>query len=311
MEIIKFVPTSKTMLTSFSHYLDKQFKVLEEDQFTYQFVAKEKNVISLTCEQCPKHLSVSEVIDTFRHFFSTVVAEYMVEELEQKLIEEMIKQEFRYKQKEQIASIYTYCQQVLFIEEETSLRDESKIVERKCKIFKKAYEYLKEERVFNLKGFIHFRLKDYNEDLKSVIEYAIDEYILEKEYQEFIQLLRYFISIQESKVPLLHVLHLQGRHFVLYNEQGELISESEVECYLRKWTSQKVSYEDIIVSTLISMAPKKIIVHTEEPSNTVIHTLKNIFEEQMTICTSCQPCALWRSQLVPNKVSESVNLLRT
>ena len=71
---------------------------------------------------------------------------------------------------------------------------------RKSKILHKVLDYLSQNNCINIDGFINFRLQDYIEDLNKVIEQAVDELLLEKEYQEFIMLLKYFVDIQEPRL---------------------------------------------------------------------------------------------------------------
>lgn len=294
MNIIKIVPASKERWERFIPYLTQELKALEKDRFIFELISSEDGMSILQCEQYPKHLSRSEIVDTYRHFFSAALAEYIIEEIEQECIEKMIRDDFGFALQSQIKAIYRYCYYLLFMDEEKDMRDEFKIVERKCKIFRKAYEYLEEKKEFNLEGFIRFRLKEYTEELTEVIEYAIDEYIIDKEYKEFVQLLRYFISKQESKLPFLHVYHIKDRQFALYNEAGEKVTEKDIEYYLNQWAVHSISYEDIIVSTLITIAPKRLILHTGEPSYTAIDTLKSIFQDQLTVCTGCEHCQRWK-----------------
>ena len=52
----------------------------------------------------------------------------------------------------------------------------------------------------NLEGFVRFRTKDYWDFLCETVDSAADAYLINREYQEFIRLLRYFVELQEPKV---------------------------------------------------------------------------------------------------------------
>jgi putative sporulation protein YtxC len=295
LEVVKIVPASgKQEWEQFLFYLHKEFNDLKKEKFLYHIEPCEEGRYVLTSDNFPGHITDSEGLNTYRHFFCTALSEYIVEYLEKEIVERMIRSDFAFELPEQIKRIYKYCYYLLFLHEDHDERDDLKIAGRKCKIFKRAYEYLEEEREFNIDGFIRFRLKEYREELAEVIEYAIDEYILDKEYQDFIQLLKFFISKQDSKLPFLHVYHIKDRQFLLFDEQGNKVTDDEVEAYLEQWANHSLSYEDIIVSTLITINPKKMILHTNEPGFTVIQTLKTIFTEQLTICTKCNYCQLWK-----------------
>ena len=49
-------------------------------------------------------------------------------------------------------------------------------------------------------------MKDYVSELEDTIEQGGGEYLMEREYNEFIKLLRYFVEIQEPKVDTVNVL---------------------------------------------------------------------------------------------------------
>ena len=65
---------------------------------------------------------------------------------------------------------------------------------RHC-ILKRLDEFLKRREQINIEGFIRFRLRTTGELLQLLNESA-DDFIIEKEYQEFINLLGYFVDIQ-------------------------------------------------------------------------------------------------------------------
>ena len=53
--------------------------------------------------------------------------------------------------------------------------------------------------------------------------FAVDEYVMDQQYQEFISLLKYFVRMQEVKLPIVHVLHKGGSEFALYDEQFRVL----------------------------------------------------------------------------------------
>lgn len=53
---------------------------------------------------------------------------------------------------------------------------------------------------------------------------------------------------------------------------------------------QDLQMEDTVVTTLISVSPAKIVIHTREPHMTVVRTLMQIFDERVEICRYCPDC---------------------
>lgn len=232
------------------------------------------------------------MLDLVNHYLSDSIAEYIVEVEEDLLLNSIISKDFFYGQSEELSQILKYANHLLdYGDFETEEKSDLRKLGRKCRIFSKVYDYLNEQRLLQLDGFIRFRLQDYYEELREVVEYSIDEYVMDKEYQEFIKLLRYFVIAQQPKVDLVHVMHYGDRNFVICDEKFKPYKAEDVEGFMKGMAEQELNYADYIVSTLISVAPREILLHTREgDTNHVIRTMKNIFEERLELCAFCDQC---------------------
>lgn len=217
------------------------------------------------------------------------VAAFMLDELEQPLLREIITGHYRYVDEADISAIEQYCRQVLD-QPETNAELPKSRQRRQNKIADALYAYLEQHNVMNIVGFIRFRLTDYRNELREVAEYAIDEYIMDQQYQEFISLLKYFVYIQETKIPVAHLMHRGGNEFTLYNEQMKPIDTEQFEGFTLELLDKEINFEDMIVSTLISVSPQKIVIHTRDPEEQVIKTIMQIFENRAMVCTYCKLC---------------------
>lgn len=150
--------------------------------------------------------------------------------------------------------------------------------------------YLSEENCLALDGYLYFRFPEYRSWIEKKIGEVIDEYVLEKEYREFIQLLRYFIAVQPAKYALIHVVHREKNQFQLFREDGFPLQYNEMDQSLQEMSELRFSHEDLMMSALLSTAPERIIVHTKFPEKNVIQTLLQIFAERITLCSGCQTC---------------------
>ena len=96
--------------------------------------------------------------------------------------------------------------------------------------------------------------------MKKAVEYAIDEYVIEKEYLEFIQLLKHFVDSQKPSLEILHVgITPQGK-FHLYNNDGVKVTHKFLEDYQLD-NVHELGYEDLLISALIAVAPRQITLH--------------------------------------------------
>ncbi|GAA0374834.1 putative sporulation protein YtxC [Bacillus horti] len=297
--MIKMVPLTTIKWEHFTPYLLLQLTGLEDRYIGFEVKDNYKCIhiqgYSLDQKLDPP-LSHTQVDEQIKNAFCQAISEFYVEELEEEYIKMMIKKVFGFVQPEQIERIYHFCFDMLFLHEDSVFRDEAKISERKRQIFDCAYDYIQEEKEFHLDGFIRFRLSEYRYELEELIEFAVDEYIVDQEYQRFIQLLQQYVAQQIPQIPILHVHHRQGRRFVLFNQDGEQLTEQQIEQYLNKFAIESVTHEDIIVSTLIAMAPKIIILHTTDPNVTIIRTLQTIFQTRLELCLNCQKCKQWQER---------------
>ncbi|HHX77071.1 MAG TPA: hypothetical protein GX697_01790, partial [Firmicutes bacterium] len=154
------------------------------------------------------------------------------------------------------------------------------------------YDYLKNSNYLNLHGLVLFRLKYYLADVKKNVENAVDAFLMEKEYQEFIKLLKYFVELQKPKIYEVHIMLDKDGNIQICDAGFNIVKHSNLEEISISSYKEKAEGEDLLVSTLVSMAPGKITVHS--PVNArfpgIIVTLKKIFDHRITSCTNCHYC---------------------
>jgi putative sporulation protein YtxC len=219
------------------------------------------------------------------------LADYIISQRELDLLRRLICDEFSYQNEHDINKIIRYCNQMLNNEDDSLYVADHGKNRRALTISNEIKQYFKKNNDFNLEGFLGFRLKEYKEELREVVEYAVDEFIMDKQYQEFIALLKYFVFIQEAKIPVVHLMHKGGHEFVLFNEQMTPMDMKATEDSFKiEILDQEFNFEDLVVSTLISIAPQEIYIHTREPEIQVIQTIVQIFENRVQICEYCRQC---------------------
>jgi putative sporulation protein YtxC len=229
-------------------------------------------------------------MDAFLLKTAEKIAEWIISEKEEELLKGLISKEFDYKQENDLHSILSYYRQMLQMETAERLEQHEMVMRRKSKIVEAAYTYLQEQTILNMDGFMRFRLNEYMDELREMAEYAIDEFLMDQQYREFISLLQYFVYIQEAKIPLAHLIHKGGNEFLLLNEQMENIDTSGDTTLTIEMLEKDINFEDVIVSTLISVSPQLIYIHTRDPDVQIIQTIKQIFENRVEICEYCRLC---------------------
>jgi putative sporulation protein YtxC len=149
-------------------------------------------------------------------------------------------------------------------------------------------EYLRDNRQLILEGFITFRLKEYVDHLEEAVERAIDELLLEKEYQEFVRLLQCFVAAQEPRLAEVHVIcRVSG----LILEDG---LQRTISLEVPPSLQGGIRAEDLVVSGLVSLAPSRVIIHgtpAGEDDRAVVEAIKRIFAGRTSVCPGCARCS--------------------
>ncbi|KRE40610.1 putative sporulation protein YtxC [Paenibacillus sp. Soil724D2] len=241
---------------------------------------------------------ISSVHKELREGLAVVLANHIIAEKESLILRDLIVKEFKYEAIDDLEAIEGYCKQSMcaeaVIEELPILNGSSARQRRKQMLSEQLVQTLEETPRLSLDGFLKFRLQDYTEELREIAEYAIDEFMMDRQYQEFISLLQYFVYIQEAKIPVAHLIHKGGHEFVILNDQLELIDANEFDTTFKLEVLEKdINFEDMIVSTLITVSPANIYIHTRDPELTIIKTIRQIFEDRTTVCSYCRTCDIF------------------
>lgn len=145
-----------------------------------------------------------------------------------------------------------------------------------------------------LTGFINFRIKNYISIIESVVDEAVNTFIIEKEYFEFVSLLKMYISSQPSTCEVVHLIY-NNENSILLDENKNMINISD-DIFKAKYLSDiTFSSNDYALNSLLTLIPKKIYIHLiDNVIDEFIHTLGLIFENRVNICTDCNICKIYK-----------------
>lgn len=134
---------------------------------------------------------------------------------------------------------------------------------------------------FNVSGYLRFAAPTVKCMIQRVIEEEYHRLEEEREQEEFVELLRFFVSIQP---PLLEEAHLTIYHdrFTLTDEWGNDLRQIYMESLLEEEISE-ISDNDLIMSILITLLPRTIYLCIQEPpqSREFLLLLQQVFLEQI------------------------------
>ena len=214
------------------------------------------------------------------------LANYIVEVKEEGIVSEIIASEYSLSSPEQSKSVKDLSYKLLGTEKDSVEARRQRITG----LTESCYLFLRENKSLHIDGFITFRLKEYRAKLKEIVDFAVDEYLLDKQYEEFIGLLQYFVYFQEPLTPLVHLMHIRGNEFSVLNQDFSSVSVSSVSGVVARIADQELEMEDIVVSTLISLSPSRIVIHTRDPEVVIISTIRRIFGDRVELCLLCPHC---------------------
>lgn len=245
------------------------------------------------------------LFEQFRELFyscsSNAIYDYISHEYISENIDRLLDDNYNYLSENDLLEIKERCHQVIVGNGIFSTQGLIYSISCKNNTLRKIDEFLSENTEILLDGFITFRLKDINNELSTLVEKLVEDYVVEKEYSEFIKLLKYFVDIQECKYDLLNIIINSNGDYIIEDGYQKDITKEFFEDFNMDCIKGEVNKHDILVSTLISCAPNKIIVHgfQNAQNQDALDTIKNIFAERLTFCTSCDICQPMQQQVPP------------
>lgn len=131
----------------------------------------------------------------------------------------------------------------------------------------------------SIEGFIRFRLKELMKKWYVLLDEVMDQYLIEREYQEFISLLQYFVEIQEARIDEVKLILGDKGQYELLDKGGNTIQDECIKEINVTSEHYDMTQDDILISTLITIAPRKITVQgcsiNEKPK--IIDTIGKVF----------------------------------
>lgn len=227
-----------------------------------------------------------------RQFLADIISDIILNYWEDKLLKDIIRGNYYYFDEEEKKQIYNYT--LRHINRDRDNRWSTFCwSSRKTRILQKVLDFLHNNNVVIIDGFIKFRLKEYISELQEAADKAVDDFLMEREYQEFIQLLKYFVDAQEPRVGEVNVLVKNDGIYKLYDEKMQPVKEDYMKGFIIDLADNEINYDDLLVSALITIAPKNIVLHYKSNccKPAALDTIKSVFTGRVRECTGCNLCA--------------------
>ena len=231
----------------------------------------------------------------FIHEVSCILSCLVIDELEEKFLKNIIQKNYFYFNSNEKKQILDLCF-------DTFSNDFNTYFDKKYNCLISDFEsYLKNNKSIVLTGFINFRIKNYMSIIEDVVDNAVNSFVIEKEYFEFVSLLKMYINSQSSNCELVHLIY-NNENSILLDNNKKVINISD-DIFKAKYLSDiTFSSNDYALNSLLTLLPKKIYIHLiDNIVDEFIHTLGLIFEDRVEICTDCSICRIYKNSKIKNK----------
>ena len=226
--------------------------------------------------------------EEFTYHLASVLTEYIIDQYETKLIHRLITQEFETMAEEERAAVYIEVVAILQGTSSLSLAKTARL-QLRSDVLSALTEYLALEELLIVEGFVHFRLGKYKQSLRHLVRMAAESIRRQRAHQEFITLLRCFVELQEPLIQVAHVIVRPNGLYRVLDSKKSLIDNEYLEGLPASLVNHDLDIEDLLISALLTIAPRDIILHFPEdwPTTDAIQT---IFLDKIQFCPGCNHC---------------------
>lgn len=225
----------------------------------------------------------------FVHEVSCILSCLVIDELEESFLKMILLKNYFYFNSTEMKHILELCYEIFS-------DDFNTYFDKKHNLLIDSFEnYLITNKSIILTGFINFRIKNYMTILEDVVDEAVNSFVVEKEYLEFISLLKMYVNSQNSNCDVVHLIYNQNNSTLLDKDKNQINVSDDI--FKAKYLSDiSFSSNDYALNTLLTLVPKKIHIHLiDNCIDEFIHTISLIFENRVEICTDCSICKIYKN----------------
>jgi len=231
----------------------------------------------------------------FHNYISNSITKAIIKYCEEQIIYNNILLNYFY---------FNTCEKKKILENTLNLLEEEKNSEMRYDyINNEIYKFISASHSLYLQGFINFKLNNYINFLNNQIDIAVNKFLIDKEYLEFVNILKLYIKseAENSKTEHVHLIY-KDKISIITDDNQNIISYNDNLRKAKYISDISFSSNDLALNTLLNLIPKSITIHLiDRYSDEFINTLKLIFGEKVNICEDCDICSIYKQKQVENK----------
>lgn len=260
-------------------------KTNNSDNINYLLNELENMYIEDTYFSCKNFKSYSNIIihytgndnEGFLSEIATLLSFLVIDNFEESLLKDLILKNYFYFDKLELKKVTDICSEILYDSHEFALDD------RQITLFNDFYNYILTNRNLYLTGFIYFRLQNYMTFLENIVDIAVNKFIIEREYLEFISLLKLYIKSNSNNSSVVHLMYSHN-NITLLDDKFNCIDVTSIEFNTKYLSDISFSSNDYVLNALLTLLPSKIFVHlNDDKPDEFLNTLMLIFEDKIVL----------------------------
>lgn len=231
-------------------------------------------------------------IDSFYNIFSNILSSAIIEFYERDIIRHIISSNYFYFTDIEQRKIFDIVNNYLYNNElvESYIRKDS--INISC------IEYFSNNKSAILDGFVNFRINDYIKIIDYIVDMAVNKFVIDREYTEFIDLLKCYINSRDCGTTDVHLIY-QNEESTLLDESKRIIDLDDSILNSKYLSDITFSSNDYTLNTLLTLLPQKIYIHLVDGiQDEFINTLKLVFDDRVYLCNDCNICKIYRLEKI-------------
>ncbi|WP_066872865.1 putative sporulation protein YtxC [Clostridium mediterraneense] len=246
-----------------------------------EFIENDTHFIKVFCDDSQYSEEVKSKVILY---ISNVLYDIIIDNFRKKELLEYLTENYFFLKHSEMLEIDRKVNRVLKQQERILNEDSIYCVNRISAMQSMINDFIQEDYFINIDGFIRFRLRTMLPYIEQIIEKVVESYLVEKEYNEFINLLKYFVDIQDSKIEEVNIFIKNDGAYIIKDKSGNDIFKEFINDLVENKEDKAINPEDIIISGLITNSPKHINIYNRESCSNreFLNTISNVFGERVS-----------------------------
>ena len=192
---------------------------------------------------------------------SDILTDYIIANYEQDVVKKLIITGFEDLNDEEVLEVLEIFNSNINNAAELEISNRLYAIKRKNTLNTLLINYFETNNEINVCGFVNFRAKEYKTDLEYIVDKAIDDYLEIRDDKELIQVLKSYVDTSDKKCEKITVAAINDGSYEIFDEKGYNITNRCRRIFNENdFNNSDVSYDDFLISALITLNPKKIVI---------------------------------------------------